>query len=160
MDELELTRSQDDRRRFDLDGYGSLRKQGLLDPSVELLLLDGTVLRTEKLGFFRMVLQAYDASGENVGEFRSRAISSGGELSWRDQVYEVISEAWWGTRYLVTSGDRPVVRLRCSGWGGSTPVRVTVEDPTADPGLVLFLTWVVQRIVANNSAGNASAGAV
>ena len=94
--ELVLTRSPDDRQRFDLAGYGSVRKHGLLDPTVDLELLDGTVLRTDKFGFFRSVYQALD---------------------------------------------------------GSNTVKVTIADPAADPGLVLFLVWVAQRIVATNDGG-------
>lgn len=157
MDELVLTRSGEDRRRFDLAGLGSLHKAGGLSSAAEISLLDGTVLTAERQGIFRTTMLAKDGAGTVVGEFRTRPFSSGGDLVWLGTTYVLKSERWWGGRYVLSAGDQPVVRFRCSGWGGRTPVQVTLEGPRTDAGLVLFMTWGVQRLVADAaSAGGAA----
>lgn len=158
MVDLELTRSREDRRRFDLPGFGSVRKLGLFGSAVEITTAE-VVLRTERRGVFRTVVEARDQSGAIVGDFRSNALATGGQVRWRGESFELRSERWWGTRYVLTRADRPVLRLRCSGWGGRKPVTVTLEETGTDPALVLFLTAVVQTVVSDSSSASAG-GAV
>lgn len=68
MTELALTRSADDRRRYDLDGYGSLRRAGWLSRSAEIRTPDGAV-RTTKQSPTGKVASLFDQTGGLVAEY-------------------------------------------------------------------------------------------
>src|SRR5262249_10198373 len=152
MVELALTRSAEDRRRFDLAGYGSVRRLGTSIAVVDLTTLDGSVLRTDRTGIWRPVIRATDAVGSVVGEYRAlRASTSSGELTWRGLAYRLTTGGWTRARFALERDGEPVLRLRCASWG-RRPVSVTVDDPTAEAALVLFVVSVARIVVAESDA--------
>ena len=158
MTELALTRASDDRKRYDLPGYGSLRRDGWLSRRSELRTDDGRVLTARQRGALQRAAEALDAAGSVLGDYRQqRVLNHGGELTWSGLPYEVSSQSALYTRYVLSRNHAPVVSVHVKAWGGRTPAVVTVTDPHADPGLVLFTVWLVQTFAG--ASGDASAGA-
>jgi hypothetical protein len=157
MTEVQLTRAHDDRRRFDLDGFGSVRRTRWLTQEAELRTREGAVLTARQKGFLQRAAQAVDRAGGVVGEFRQRKlVNYGGDLTWAGVAHEISSESAWRTRYLVSRDGAPLLSVLVKGWGGRTPAVVTVSDPRVDAGLALFAVWLVRVFAASDSS---SAGA-
>ena len=159
MTELALTRASGDRKRYDLPGYGSLRRVGWLSRESELRTDDGRVLTARQRGALQRAAEALDPAGSVIGDYRQRRVlDHGGDLAWSGLPYEVSSESALHTRYVVSRHQAPVVRVHVKAWGGRAPATVTVADPHADAGLVLFTVWLAQTF-AHSSSGDASAAA-
>jgi hypothetical protein len=152
--ELELTRVPEDRRRYRLDGFGTVRLEGWLGRrgSAEA---DGHRWRFGHRGLWGRVIEA-EAAGVVVGEFVPRAIRRGGRLRWGARELE-LRPVGLRERYVLGEQDRELVRLDARGWG-RRPVRIALADPAAiEPGLLLFAAFVVHQL-AGDSATAASAG--
>jgi hypothetical protein len=160
MAELELTRSGDDRRRYEVDGVGALRLGGFLSrgATAEAGAAEWSFARR---GFWQQTVEATDATGDVVGSFQPGKLRRGGALRWggRDLVLRPASR--WRERYALVDGDRELAALEGKGWG-KRPVKIAVDDPRAvDPGLLLFATFVVRGLAEDaGAAAGASAGAV
>jgi hypothetical protein len=149
--ELALTRSADDRRRYELAGLGSLRRPRLLSRDAEVTTRDG-VVRTTHLSPTGKYAQITDAHGGQVGEYaRTRWTDHSGTVTWRGLPYDLTVESHWRNRYLLSHHGSDVVRVACRGWG-KKPATLELLDPRVDPGLVLFTTWLVQTFVEMNSS--------
>lgn len=160
MAELELTRTPGDRRLYAIDGVGTLRLGGMWSRG-------GTAeagqssWRLHRHGLLKPTVQAYDAAGAVVGEFKPRAIRRGGPLSWGDRELTLRPASAWRERYALADGERELAVLDGKGWG-KRPVKLVVEDPAAiDPGLLLFAAFVVRGLAedAGAAAGTAAGGA-
>ena len=155
MIELALTRSADDRRRYELVGYGSIRRPRWLSRTVEIQTGDG-VVRTTKQSPTGKFASLSEGAGSVVAEYeRTRWTNHGGTVSWRGLPFDLAVESQWRRRYLLSRDDRELLRVTCRGWG-KTPAAVEVLDNSLEPGLVLFTTWLVQTFVEMDSS---SAGA-
>ena len=75
--ELELTRDPHDRRRYVLEGVGSLRVEGFARRRATIE-ADGRTWQAAPIGFWRRSMVATDAAGETVAEFEPRRIRCGG----------------------------------------------------------------------------------
>jgi len=158
MTELALTRASDDRKRYDLPGYGSLRRDRWFSRRCVLRTDDGRELTARTQGMLQRAAEAVDRSGSVVGDYRQRRlVNRGGDLAWSGLPYEVTSQSMLHTRDVVSRHQEPVVSVHVKAWGGRTPAVVTVSDPRADPGLVLFTVWLVQTFA--HSASSEAAGA-
>jgi hypothetical protein len=150
--ELELKRWFDDRRRFDLDGVGSIRRGGWWSRRAGLLPVQAPPLTAAPQGLMGRAAIVTTADGVTVGRFAQKGVlSHGGELVWRDRQLRVRSEALLTNRYSISDGDTALLEVRATGWG-RTPARVSLSGEAADPGLVLFALWVVQDFIAQDSA--------
>jgi hypothetical protein len=156
MNELELTRSPDDRRLYVLEPVGTLRLDGLFSRSATAQA--GTAnWHLARSGFWRRVIQATDAGGSLAGEFVPRDLRRGGTLRWGDRELALRPASSWRERYALADGDRELVILDGKGWG-RRPVAVTILDPDAiKPGPLLFACFVVRQLAVN--AANASSAA-
>ena len=146
MTELALTRSADDRRRFELAGYGSIRRIGWAARNAVIHTGDGVERMTKQspTGKFASLTEA---AGSVVAEYeRTRWVDHGGTVTWRGLPYDVSVESHWRHRYLLSRNGADVLRVTCKGWG-KKPAVVEVLDPRVDPGLVLFMTWLAQAFV-------------
>ena len=157
MTELALTRSPGDRRRFDLQGYGTLRLGGWASrwASAEA---DERRWGFARRGIFRSRIEATDPAGTVVGVFEGRSLKRGGTLRWDEHEYVLKPDSMWTERYALLDGERRLAVLEGKGWG-KRPVRVDVEDVTeTDPGLLLFTAFVVRALAedATAAAGAAS----
>ena len=157
MPELELTRSQDDRRRYEIAGVGTLRVGGMFSRTVAAE-AGGRSWTFNRPGFWRRRFEATDAAGAVVGSFDPRAWGSGGELRWNGHDFEMRPASRWRQRYALADGDRELAVLDGVGWG-RRPVRITLEDRPIDPGLVLFAAYVVRGLVDDANAAAAGSTA-
>jgi hypothetical protein len=80
MTELELIRTPGDRRRYALEDIGTIHLEGFFARSANA---DAGSDRWQfvRSGFWQRVMQATDATGNVVGEFRPRDLRRGGALS-------------------------------------------------------------------------------
>lgn len=155
MTELELTRVPKERRLYRLGGIGTIRLGGLFGRSAAAA-AEGRQWCFASRGFWQRAIEATDAAGTVVGEFRPRDIRRGGKLRWgaRELALQPVSLR---ERYVLSEGDRDLVHLDGKGWG-RRPVKITLADPSAiEPGLLLFAAFVV-HLLAGDSVNGASAG--
>ena len=156
--ELELTRSRDDRRLYELPGVGSLRLEGWLSRAASAEAA-GDRWRFRRDGWWQPSVSAGDASGAVVGSFAPRAIRRGGELRWQGAELALRPASTLRERYALISAGRELVLLQGKTWG-KRPVRVAITDGTAvEAGLLLFAAFVV-RGLAEDAGSTAAAGSV
>ena len=158
MTELELTRTPHDRRRYALEGIGTVRLTGLFsrDASAEGA---GDRWTFSRRGFWRRGIDALDADGAIVGAFVPRDIRRGGTLRWAGREFTLRPVSVLQERYALSEDERDLVLLDGKGWGGR-PVRVSLTHPdTVEPGLLLFAAFVVHVLAvdASGSAGGSTA---
>ena len=151
MTELALTRSSGDKRRYELDGIGTLRLGGLASrwATAEAGLRKWGFARR---GILKSVIQATEPDGTVVGEFAGRSLKRGGGLRWEDHEYTLEPDSRWKEHYALVAADRTLATLEGKGWG-KRPVRVAIDDDARiDPGLVLFAAFVVRALAEDASA--------
>jgi hypothetical protein len=157
--DLELRRSPDDRRRFELEGVGALQVGGLFSRGATAE-AGSTVWSFGRSGFLQPTMEATDATGDVVGSFKAGRVKRGGPLQWRGRGLALRPASRWKERYALADGDRELALLDGKGWG-KRPVKVTVDGPDAvEPGLLLFAAYVVRGLAEDaGTAASASAGA-
>lgn len=162
MADLELARSRDDRRRYELEGVGTLRLEGWGSRRASAQAGEGA-WQFARRGIFKTAVDATDFAGAPAGEFEAHGLRRGGTLRWGEREYSLRPASVWRQRYALADGERELVLLDGKGWG-RRPVRITIEDPAAiEPGLLLFAAYVVRGLAegaSNAAAGGASAGAI
>jgi hypothetical protein len=156
--DLVLERAADDRRRYVIDGVGSVRLEGLFTRS-GIAEAAGASWRFATRGLLRRVVVATDVSGTEVGRFDPGLLRSGGIVTWGDRELRLDKSSIWRQRYVLVDGERELARLDGKGWGRK-PVTITVDDHVVtEPGLVLFVAYVVRGLAADSSAGDGGGGA-
>lgn len=156
MPDLELTRSQEERRLYVLDGVGTLRMGfGARSATAEA---DGRSWRIGRVGFWRRAVRATDEAGSVAGEFEPNTLRRGGKLRWDGRELTLRPASSWRERYALAHGDQELATLDSKAWG-KRPVQITVDEPEAlDPGLLLFAAFVV-RGLADDAGATAAATA-
>jgi len=160
MADLELTRSREDRRLYELAGLGTLRLEGMFSRRATAE-AGGVAWSLRRVGFWRTAIDATDAAGNVVGTFDPRALKRGGTLTWNARAFELRPASRWKDRYALAEADREIAVLDGRSWG-RRPVTITVDDPGAvDAGLLLFAAYVVRSLAEDSAsaAGGAAAGA-
>jgi len=159
MADLELTRANDDRRLYVLDGVGTLRFERRFGGRRATAEAGGRSWRLETR-LWRRAVEATDESGSVVGSFDPRALRRGGALVWNGRELQLRPASRWRERYALADGDRELVGLDAKGWG-KRPVKVTVDDPDAvEPGLVLFAAFVARGLGEDATTAAAAASGV
>jgi hypothetical protein len=159
MAELALTRSGDDRRRYEIERVGTLRLGGFLSRGATAA-GDGAEWSFYRRGFWQRTVEATDAAGDVVGSFQAGKLRRGGALRWGGRDLALRPASKWRERYALVDGDRELAALEGKGWG-KRPVRIAVDDPDAvDPGLLLFATFVVRGLAEDAGAAVGASGAV
>ena len=161
MPELELVRTPDDRRRYALDGIGTLRLEGLLGRSASAEAGERSWIIARR-GVFTSAISATDAAGTEVGEFNGRTLRRGGTLRWGDRTLGLQPDSMWKERYALTDGDLRLATIEGHSWG-KRPVQLGVDDlAEIEPGLLLFAAFVVRALAedAQSSGAGGSYGAV
>jgi hypothetical protein len=153
MADLELTRTPGDRRLYALKGVGTLRLQGFGSRSATAE-AGGTRWQIVRRGLWRRLIEATDETGTAVGEFEPRGLRRGGTLRWGGRELSLRPASSWRERYALADDGRELAILDGKGWG-RRPVKVTVDDSEeVEPGLLLFVAYVVRGLAAD--AGNAA----
>jgi hypothetical protein len=151
MAELELTRSTDDRRRYEVAGVGALRLAGAFSRRATAE-AGGASWSFDGRGLWQRTIEASDAAGTVVGSFDRRSWGRGGKLHWRGRELELRPASHWKDRYALVEGERELAVLEGKGWG-KRPVTLSVDDPTTtDPGLLLFATYLVRRFAEDTAS--------
>ncbi|MEZ5096480.1 MAG: hypothetical protein R2731_10375 [Nocardioides sp.] len=160
MQEMELVRSPDDRRRYELAGIGWLRSSSWLSNRAEA----GTTAAApqwafEPRGWSGGKAEAIDLrSGMPMGGYRrTGAFSHRGEVSWGGRMFEVSKASSWRQRYRLADGAATLAELDVKGYG-KRPARMRVEPGVvaAEPGLVLFTCWLCQLFVSQDTASTSA----
>ena len=156
--ELELTRSEGDRRLYVLAGVGTLRREGLFARSA-IAEAGSEQWRFARVGLWGRTIQAVDSSGAAVGEFNRREWRGGGGIEWAGRAYALRPISFIRTRYALADDNGELAHIDAKGWG-KRPVAVTVLT-AVDPGLLLFAAYVSDALAedASSAAGGASAAA-
>ncbi len=160
MAQLELTRSREDRRLYEIPGVGTLRFGGLFSRRATAE-AGGAGWSFDRRGVWQTTIEASDATGAVVGAFAARRLRRGGSLRWGDRDFELRPASMWTERYALGDHDRELAVLDARSWG-KRPVTITVDQPTlVEPGLLLFAAFAVRRLAddASATAGGASAAA-
>jgi hypothetical protein len=161
MPELELVRTPEDRRRYALDGIGTLRLEGLLGRSASAEAGERSWIIARR-GVFTSAISATDAAGTEIGEFTGRTLRRGGTLRWGERTFALQPDSMWTERYALTDGDLRLATIEGHSWG-KRPVRFGIDDLAAvEPGLLLFAAFVVRALAedAQSSTSGGSYGAV
>jgi hypothetical protein len=161
MAELELTRSRDDGRRYEVEGVGALRLGGFFSRGATAE-AGPDAWTFDRRGFLRTSIEATDATGAVVGSFDPRALRRGGSLRWGDHDFELRPASMWKERYALADGDRELAVLDGKAWG-KRPVKIVLDEPgVVEPGLLLFAAFVVRGLAedASTAASGASTAGV
>jgi hypothetical protein len=160
MVELELTRAPDDRRVYELGAVGSLRLNGWLMRSAT-----GRAGRRSflfKRAIWSSGVDATDDQARLVGTFRPSQLRRGGVVRWNEAEYRLRPATPIGERYELVDDDREFAIVEAKGWWGwgtRRPVKMRVVTHDVDPGLLLFVAFVV-RTLANKADSDASTTSV
>jgi hypothetical protein len=158
MAELELTRSRDDRRLYEIAGVGTLRFGGLFSRHATAE-AGAAAWSFDRRGFWQRTIEASDAMGAAVGSFAPRTLRRGGSLRWGGRDFELRPASVLTERYALVDQELEVALLDGKSWG-KRPVRITVDEPNlVEPGLLLFAAFAVRQLAedAGSSAGGAAA---
>lgn len=155
MVELELTRSASDRRLYELTGIGTVRMPSLFARGPAIATAGRPSWRFERRFWSRGAI-AMDDTGALSGEFQPRTLRRGGTLRWNERELALRPASSFRERYALADGNREVALFDGKSWG-RRPVKVTLEDESLDPGLVLFTAWIVRGLAED--AGTAAAAA-
>ena len=160
MTELELTRTPNDRRLYALAGVGTIRLEGMFSSGATAQAGDET-WRITRRGIWHQIIEATDAAGLVVGEFRPRDIRRGGTLRWGGLELALRPVSALRERYALRHWERDLAQFDGKSWG-KRPVRITLADlNSVEPGLLLFAAFVVHRLAVNaDSTAAASTAAV
>jgi hypothetical protein len=77
-------------------------------------------------------------------------------VHWKQRALELRPASRWRERYALAEGDQELALLDGKSWG-KRPVAVSVEDPTLEPGLLLFTAFVVRGLAEDADAAAATA---
>jgi hypothetical protein len=155
--DLVLTRSADDKRRYELAGYGSIRRIGWLTRYAEIRTPDGFERTTTQspTGKFARLVEASGSPDDVVAEYeRTRWVDHGGTVTWRGLPFDLAVESHWRHRFLLSRNGVEAVRVTCRGWGRK-PAVVEVLEPSLEPALVLFTVWLAQLFVEMDASTGA-----
>src|SRR5262245_55089485 len=143
MAELELRRVRGDRRRYVLDGIGELRVSGMIARRATAGVA-GDVWDFTRRG---RAAQATDWTGSVAGTYNPIPVGRGGSLNWgeRELALSAIGSLW-REKYALVDGWRELGRFTGRSWG-RTPVRISLQDDASlEPGLLLFVAFVVRGL--------------
>ena len=152
--DLELTRDPEDRRRYVLDGVGSLRLEGWGGRRATLDAA-GRSWQAAPVGFWKRRVEATDAAGTPVADFEPRSFKRGGILRIGGRELRIAPASRWKERYALKDGERELAVLEAKSWG-KRPIRVAVDDPAAvEPLLLLFAAFVARKLADDAAASGA-----
>jgi hypothetical protein len=160
--DIELIRAVDDRRTYELGTLGSLRLNGWFMRSATAR-AGGDSFLFERTGWWSAAVDAKGDGGQTIGTFQPRPLRRGGALTWDGKGYDLRPVTPLRERYELVRGERELAAVEARGWwgwGSRRPLKMTLPDGvTMDPGLLLFVAYVV-RALADKSSSDASGASV
>jgi hypothetical protein len=145
---VQLTAIPGARRLYALECVGTLRLSGWAGRRA-IAEGGGRAWQFQYRGMSQPVVQAADAAGTVVGEYRGRVLHPGGVLEWAGRTLALRPDSLWRDRYVLLEDDRRLATIEGRSWG-KRPVNIRV-DGAADvgPGLLLFAVYVVGALQRN-----------
>jgi hypothetical protein len=153
--DLELVRDPDDRRRYVLEGVGSLRLEGFGGRRATIDAA-GRSWQAAPVGFWKQRVEATDAAGAPAAAFEPHRLRRGGVLRVGPRELQIAPASRWKDRYALQDGERDLAVVEAKGWG-KRPVRVTIDDPAAvEPMVLLLVVFLARRMAEDSSAAAAT----
>jgi hypothetical protein len=150
MGDQVLLQSPDDRRRYDLEGVGSIRRMSLFSRTALLIPVEGEPLTAQSRGLLSGESEAVAAGGGEVGEYtHPDLLTRSGRIGWRGRELRLRTRPVLVSSYELREDDATLLAVQATGWG-HPPAQVTVHD-ASDPGLLLFALWLAQGFVDHDS---------
>lgn len=155
MADVELTRVAGDRRLYALEGYGTLRFEGIMSRAATAE-ADGRRWHIARPRFWSRDIHATDDLGTVVGVFEPRTFRRGGALRWAGRELALRAASSWRERYALADGELELAVIDGKGWG-KRPIAVHIDDgATVEAGLLLFAAFVVRGLADDANAAAAS----
>ena len=142
MTVLQLTCDPTDDRLWTLDGVGTLRRTGRMSRAATAE-ADGRSWAIVRHGWVRPGFRAADETGAVVCELKGTFGSRGEMMRWSGRELALRPNGLRRGGYALLDGGR-VLATMTPKREGKRPLDVTLEDPALDPGLLLFVAFVVQ----------------
>ena len=141
-DHRELTCDLADGDLWVLDGIGTLRRTGRISRAATAE-AGGRSWAIVRFGWVRTGFRATDESGATVGELPGTLMRRSETLRWGDRELTLRPDAARRGGYVLRDGERPLATMAPKR-EGKRPLDVIANDPAVDPGLLLFMAFVVQ----------------
>lgn len=147
--QLELRRLPNERNAYQLGDVGTVRRHwpGWRSTVAEAGNRRWTFAAS---GIWKSQLRATDHLGMVVGEYLPRAFGGGGTMYWYGRELTLRPASFWRQRLALEYAGRDIVTTDARA-RGRRPVTMTVLDPHADAGLLLFVA-VVAVLLASDAA--------
>lgn len=142
MRELELTQDPADGSLWVLPGVGTLLRTGRISRAATAE-AGGRRWLIKRFGLVRTGFTAGDEAGAVVGEVRHPIQGRSETLRWAGRELRLHFDGPESSGYAVRDGDQRLA-LMTPKRRGKRPMDVLLEDPSADPGLLLFAGFIVQ----------------
>ena len=160
MEEIEFIRAADDRRTYELGTIGSLRLNGWFMRSATAR-AGGDSFLFERASWFSSAVDAKDDRDRMIGAFRPRRLRRGGAFTWRETEFNLCPVTPLRQRYQLVEGERDLASIEARGWWGwgtRRPLNMQVLERGLDPGLLLFVAFIVRTLAdkSDSAAGSAS----
>jgi len=139
---MELTRDNVDADLWVLEGVGTLRRTGRISRAATAE-AGGLSWQIVRRGWVRPGFRAADATGAVVGELKGSFMDRGETLRWSDRALILRADELRRGGYVLLEGERRLASMAPERFG-KRPLDVTLDDLTVDPGLLLFMAFVVQ----------------
>lgn len=157
MAELEMVRAVGDRKLYELLGIGSLRRPHWYSRQAIATALDSRRWSFTETGLCRPVDHATPEVGQPSGRFhRAKLVSRSGPLQWGDDSYELTFRSFWRLEGVLAAGGRDLLATKPGNWNSKRSRVQLLTDERLDPGLVLFVIWVVQLEQERSAAAASS----
>jgi hypothetical protein len=157
MRDLQLIRSTDDKRRLDLEGFGSVRFENLWGTKLVIAAPGSGEWRIDGRGPFKRASVATDAAGTQVAAF------SAGRVEYGDRVVEVAApqQGLLERRppFEIVEGTRELARVTPRVWD-EKPLDVTLldEEWASNDPLLFLLALYAANLIAQSRQADAATG--
>ena len=142
MTAIELTCDLVDGDLWVLESIGTLRRTGRISRAATAE-AGGRSWSIVRFGWVRTGFRATDETGATAGELPGRLMRRSETLRWGDRALTLRPDDGRPGGYVLRDGERPLAAMAPKR-EGKRPLHVVVEDPAIDPGLLLFMVFVVQ----------------
>ena len=142
MTQVELLQDPGDEDRWVLPGVGSFLRTGRVSRAATAE-AGGRRWSIKRVGLVRAGFTASDETGAVVGEIRNRISGRNDRLRWAGRDLRLVDDGprLWG--YALYDGEHRLA-LMTPKRRGKRQLDVVIEDPSVDPGLLLFQAFIVQ----------------
>jgi hypothetical protein len=138
---MQLVRDAADGDLWVLDGVGTLRRTGRVSRAATAE-AGGARWQIVRHGWVRPGFAATDAAtGAVVGELPGQWLGRGERLRWSDR--DLVLRGAGGDGHALFDGERRLAAMTPRR-AGKRRLDVVVDDPGVEPGLLLFMAFVVQ----------------